>query len=211
MVIICADGACAIKADQSDETTMFAQSSALQTEIAQKFAELFPVPEDKNNLTEEEDESEDFEQNAYEYPLWQWLSILSFAIGFSLLGITSSVVARGAARNKTDNNRRSAGVIITYFMAAASGVLMVSLFAGGILQGTLFPDFTGDELNFGFNSWVALKFRGSDWFKLAIWCYVAGFYERFIPNVLDRVLEKSETKPANDANVAVYLDKADGE
>jgi hypothetical protein len=55
----------------------------------------------------------------------------------------------------------------------------------------MFPTFTGAEANFGFNSWSALKFRGDDWFQLAIWCYIAGFYERFIPQVLDQVMKRA--------------------
>jgi hypothetical protein len=137
-------------------------------------------------------------ENRYGYAVWQWLSIFSVAITFALVGFLSSVFLNSQTGNRKIFDTKFSFAIV-YSMVC--GIIVVSLFAGGFLQGNLFPNFTGDELNFGFNSWSALKFRGQDWFKLGIWGYISGFYERFIPDNFDKILKRSEESENSDTNL----------
>jgi hypothetical protein len=60
---------------------------------------------------------------------------------------------------------------------------MLALFIGGFVQGNLFPSFSNNT------TWLTLNFRVGDWGKLVIWSFVAGFSERIMPNLFDRLVE----------------------
>ena len=134
----------------------------------------------------------------YGYAFWQWASIFSVAISFCAMGFITSILTRNGRRFIDSDNRN---ITILALFSIVTGFIVVTLFAGGFLQGTLFPNFSGDILDFGFNSWSALKFRGQDWFKLALWAYIAGFYERFLPGILNDLMKKQKEEPDTDAGV----------
>lgn len=128
--------------------------------------------------------------NSYGYALWQWAAIFSICISFCMMGTSTSTIMRISADS---NVLRSTNLVAMFFSASVASLLLVSVFAGGLMQGNLFPNFSGDVENFGFNSWNALKFRGQDWFKLAIWAYISGFHERFLPDILSDLMKKHDT------------------
>lgn len=128
-------------------------------------------------------------ENRYGYALWQWMSVFSTAIVMTQVGFLTSVYTKENGKITGIYHLNFAFVIMYGIIC---GIIMVSLFASGLLQGSLFPEFSGDELNYGFNSISALKIRGPDWFKLAIWCYIAGFYERFLPSIFSDLLRSSK-------------------
>ena len=201
-VMICEDGGCGVKFVQGSSEVVDAQSDQLREQAVAEFDRLNKptnAEEPEDTSPQEQNESEaiaEEEESVYKYPLWQWLSIFSVAITFSVFGVSTSVISRKDTRYPVSIFRSVRAVLAIYFLACVSGVLLVSLFAGGFLQGNLFPNFSGDLFNYGFNSWVALKFRGQDWFKLAVWAYISGFYERFLPDILDSVIKKAnEPKP----------------
>jgi hypothetical protein len=191
VTVLCSSGGCGFQSRHGNQLTTYASNDAARAELV-AFAEKAQPADDNPDDAGEADE-EPLEETAinYEYSLWQWLSILSIGITFSLLGIITSVVSRRGSSSGGNLAKDASGFTVVYFMSVASALVMISLFAGGFLQGSMFPNFSGDILNFGFNSWSALKFRGDDWFQLALWCYIAGFYERFIPDVLDQVMKRS--------------------
>lgn len=162
--IVCTQDGCGLKSKQGDDETLFVQKEALRPILMQKFERIASADanEEEREATEPQDEEAEPFESPYAYALWQWSSIFSFAITFSLLGITTSVVTRRGISLGGDVSKDVRGFIIVYFMAIGSGLIMVSLFAGGFLQGSMFPDFSGDMLNFGFNTWSALSFRGDD-------------------------------------------------
>ncbi|NKN36506.1 hypothetical protein HFC70_09070 [Agrobacterium sp. a22-2] len=196
LALICDKSGCAIQSKNSGEETLYLENAALAAGVTADYKRaLLSDDQDADSLTEPSEETGEEEEqelsSRYKYPLWQWLAIFSVAITFSLVGTTTSLIFRGGATLKENlyDDLRGLGVVL--FFAWATGIIVTALFAGGLLQGAMFPNFSGDIESFGFNSWSALKFRGQDWFKLAVWCYIAGFYERFLPDALQQLVRKA--------------------
>jgi len=95
-------------------------------------------------------------------------------------------------------------VYVSPVIAGVFGFILYSLFLSGIVQGSLFPDFSGIDLKF--NSVVGLftdvaPANNLDAARALIWAFVAGFSERMVPNILDKVASEGEnaaTTPAKD-------------
>jgi len=79
--------------------------------------------------------------------------------------------------------------VVSPILGGIFAVLAYLIFAGAILQGPLFPTFKAVEddyktLNGFFN--ITPKTNG-DVAKMIVWAFLAGFSERFVPNLLDRL------------------------
>ena len=85
---------------------------------------------------------------------------------------------------------------VSLFLSGILGFVAYGLFMSGLLQGELFPKFS-DNINqpygdlYSFLVSVQPK-NNSDAAKAIVWAFVAGFSERFIPNVLDSLVSRSE-------------------
>jgi hypothetical protein len=96
-------------------------------------------------------------------------------------------------------------VYVSPVIAGVFGFILYSLFLSGIVQGSLFPDFSGIELKFdgvgGLFTDVAPA-NNLDAARALIWAFIAGFSERMVPNILDKVAKEGEsdtTAPGKDA------------
>jgi hypothetical protein len=78
-------------------------------------------------------------------------------------------------------------ILILGFFGAIFGLIMLSLFVGGFVQGDLFPSPFG-------KSWVAIGLRIPDWSKIFIWCFLAGFSERLVPDLLNGLVRRVELR-----------------
>jgi hypothetical protein len=78
-------------------------------------------------------------------------------------------------------------------LGAVFAVILAWMFMGGIVQGTLFPNFeTGPAGATWFSnlfSWEPLK-GPSEYAKLFVWSFLAGFAERLVPDNLDRLASR---------------------
>lgn len=85
-----------------------------------------------------------------------------------------------------------------YVSVLISGVLalvMYGLFLSGLLQGDLFPKFKNTALEFEsvFRLLrIVVPNQNIDTAKAIVWAFIAGFSERLVPNVLDRLINQAE-------------------
>lgn len=86
-------------------------------------------------------------------------------------------------------------VYVSPIIAGVFGFILYSLFLAGIVQGSLFPDFSGNDLKFdgvaGLFTNVAPT-NNLDAARALLWAFVAGFSERMVPNILDKVAAEGE-------------------
>lgn len=90
-------------------------------------------------------------------------------------------------------------LLIPIYSGILSSILYV-MFLAGILQGSLFPAFSIQDFNNPPTTQDVVRFltetyptQGSDIAKLIFWSFIAGFSERFVPQVIGKVVKKSDT------------------
>jgi len=85
---------------------------------------------------------------------------------------------------------------VSPLLSGILGFVVFGLFLSGIIQGPLFPKFSaldGGYANLSnFLGSVAPE-KNLDVAKALVWAFIAGFSERFIPGVLDAIVEKVKT------------------
>jgi len=101
-----------------------------------------------------------------------------------------------AVRNEIDKPVVTIQMYVSLFISGVLGFVAYGLFLSGMLQGEMFPTFM--ELDEEYSTLkdlleeVAPK-QNIDAAKAIIWAFIAGFSERFIPNVLDTLVAKAES------------------
>jgi len=86
-------------------------------------------------------------------------------------------------------------IYITPIVAGIFGFLLYLLFASGIVTGALFPEFSGLEAPFETAQSMIDVVRTKtnlDSIKALVWAFIAGFSERMVPNILDKIVKESE-------------------
>lgn len=95
-------------------------------------------------------------------------------------------------RSQTVPERISlSGAIFMIAFTSSLGLLMMLLLVGKFISGNLFPNF----------SYTYAPFRhmsAENWAKLMVWCFIAGYSERLIPNILDKIIGSYEKKPSDE-------------
>lgn len=89
-------------------------------------------------------------------------------------------------------------IYVSLFLSGILGFVAYGLFLSGLLQGELFPKFANIS-----GPYVSLEQmlnemspeKNIDAAKALFWAFVAGFSERFIPNILDAIVIKAEARP----------------
>jgi hypothetical protein len=76
---------------------------------------------------------------------------------------------------------------VSAISGAIFATILYMLFAGELLQGGLFPQGRSLCLLGAPDCDIPPK----DLAKLLIWCFIAGFAERFVPDALDRLVSRS--------------------
>lgn len=85
-------------------------------------------------------------------------------------------------------------IYVSVLIAGVLGFVMYGLFLSGMLQGDLFPKFSRTEDPFKdiftFLDTVEPA-QNIDTAKAIVWAFIAGFSERLVPNVLDRLVDQA--------------------
>jgi hypothetical protein len=133
------------------------------------------------------------------YAVIIWFSLASLVVTMANIGMWASFFLRTKQELRTgiaasDNGIDVFSIFMSYCFGGTLGILLLFVFAGGFVQGVLFPEF-----QFAQNSLFSLKFLGRDWSRLIVWAFLAGFSERLIPNFLNdlvgRFAKAPETSP----------------
>ena len=87
-------------------------------------------------------------------------------------------------------------VLFAPLVGAVFAILLYFFFAGHLLSGSLFPEVfspSASKTGVPFNIFAAQigPLSGADWAKLQIWSFIAGFGERFVPDILNRLIQRS--------------------
>jgi len=105
----------------------------------------------------------------------------------TLRRIQTSKLDGNSDLNLIELERGQGSIYISPFLGAVFAVVLYVLFASGLLQGALFPEFPKDGVLYGF----ATSLHGFDQAKLLIWSFIAGFAEQFVPDRLDELSKRA--------------------
>jgi hypothetical protein len=99
-----------------------------------------------------------------------------------------------ATLDALDNNVFTVQLYVSVLISGVLGFVMYGLCLSGLISGGLFPAFKG--VKDGFGSVPALLREVSpesnlDAVKALVWAFIAGFSEKLIPNVIDRVADRA--------------------
>lgn len=101
------------------------------------------------------------------------------------------------AFDRFDNHVFTMQLYVSVLISGVLGFLMYGLCISGLVAGDLFPAFKG--VNAGYASVTELLANVSpagniDAVKAVVWAFIAGFSEKLIPNMIDRMAERAEAK-----------------
>ena len=93
-------------------------------------------------------------------------------------------------------------VYITPIMAGLLGWICYAFFLTGMLKGPLFPEFKGQTEVYTniISVFSIIPATSLDAAKALLWAFVAGFSEKLIPNILDKLAAQAEASDARDKN-----------
>ncbi|MFN7982681.1 MAG: hypothetical protein U0Q11_12545 [Vicinamibacterales bacterium] len=87
-------------------------------------------------------------------------------------------------------------VCLSPLVGGILAVLIYVLFVSGLLAGDLFPTFVpdqGSESVVGISSIFAIHGGPGDYGKMLVWCFIAGFSERFATDIISRFETQANT------------------
>lgn len=85
-------------------------------------------------------------------------------------------------------------VYITPIVAGLLGWICYAFFLTGMLKGPLFPEFKGYEEEYEniLSVFSITPLKSLDAAKALLWAFIAGFSEKLIPNILDKLAAQAE-------------------
>jgi hypothetical protein len=117
-----------------------------------------------------------------------WLVAFSGTLGalISVLRRIQNMALDGNTdKNLVDLEQGSTSIDYSPLLGAIFALLLLFLFMGGLLSGSVFPLSSNDASGHSFLSCVPIGCTNLA--KLVIWCFLAGFAERLVPDALDKL------------------------
>jgi hypothetical protein len=108
-----------------------------------------------------------------------------------------SEIQAPSASDQLENILAIIQVHVSPIVAGVFGVIFYALCASGVIAGSLFPNFNNMEKEYTnlIEFFDCLKpLTKQDTAKALIWAFIAGFSERLVPNILDRLAKNNQEK-----------------
>jgi len=113
-----------------------------------------------------------------------------------------SLPSRGESLGDLVELDSRSGVYFSPIIGGVFAIVLYVLFASGLITGSAFPklvESSGTPVSF-LVFFADMRPVGiQEWGKLLIWCFIAGFAERFVPDTLDRLIARSDEKKKQSA------------
>lgn len=122
------------------------------------------------------------------------LAIFSIIMAFGALGAAVSVVSRTRDSSSVTGNLSLAEVLSVQTIGAVFAGVLALAFMGNLLSGVIFPNPS---------VFYRIIYIPSAFAKLLVWSFIAGFSERFVPNVLNNLVKRAANNDHNKADTAV--------
>ncbi len=106
---------------------------------------------------------------------------ISSAMMAGLVGACFSMLIGVWRKSLSDlmNQYRFSYIFSRMFFGIGAGSIVLFLFKSGLLQGNMMPNFEKDIIQ-----------NGNNWSLLIVWCFIAGFSEKLIPNMLSKTVDQ---------------------
>jgi len=92
-------------------------------------------------------------------------------------------------------------IYVSPFIGGVFATVLYGIFIGGLIQGSLFPEFSADKQAFkGFKEFAinAVPNSNADMAKAIVWAFIAGFSEGFVPNFISKLTKEAEADEKTD-------------
>lgn len=113
------------------------------------------------------------------------LAIFSVILAFGALGAAVSLITRTRNNELVPGNITIQEILSVQTIGAIFACILGLTFMGNLLSGTLFPNPS---------VFYRILYIPSAFAKLIVWSFIAGFSERFVPNVLNNLIKKADTE-----------------
>ncbi len=143
-----------------------------------------------------------FSQRAMASDAGQQLSLIVFVFFSGMVGgISNTYMRLQSMPVEAPGQSRLARIIAisqvyaTPMVSGAFAVVAQALFASGLLSGSLFPTFMDGSAEYQGLNQMFTHYRPAtqaDAAKMIVWGFIAGFSEKMIPNILDRLAEEGK-------------------
>lgn len=111
------------------------------------------------------------------------LSIFSIIIAFGAIGSAVSLISRTRNDGSILNNITILEILSIQTIGGIFACILGLAFMGNLLSGAIFPNPS---------VFYRIIYIPSAFAKLLVWSFIAGFSERFVPNVLNNFIKKAE-------------------
>lgn len=105
--------------------------------------------------------------------------------------------ADAASMAEMDNSVFTVQLYVSVLISGVLGIIMYGLCLSGLIAGDLFPAFKGVQADYASVTELMANVSPAgniDAAKAVVWAFIAGFSEKLIPNLIDRMADRAEAR-----------------